>query len=185
MKEKREIVELVELCRRNDRVAQRKIFERYKGVMFSICKRYMRTSAEAEDALISGFTNAFLRLDSYNGSGTFGSWLKAIIVNNCINLHKQELRRNQVERMSEKEEFAEEPEIADRFSADELYEAINSLDERYRTVFNMIVVDGYKYAEVAECLDSKVEIIKTILYRAKQKLKIYLTETEKRKERYI
>ena len=35
MKEKREIVELVELCRRNDRVAQRKIFERYKGVMYS------------------------------------------------------------------------------------------------------------------------------------------------------
>ena len=47
---------------------------------------------------------------------------------------------------------------------------------------NMVVVDGYKYAEVAECLNSKVEIVKTILYRAKQKLKMYLTETEKRKE---
>lgn len=182
MEEKKEIVELVELCRRNDRVAQRKIFERYKGVMFSICKRYMRSSAEAEDALISGFTNAFLKMDSYNGSGTFGSWLKAIMVNNCINLHRQELRRNQVERGEEREEFVEEPEVEDRFSTDELYEAINSLDERYRTVFNMVVVDGYKYAEVAECLNSKVEIIKTILYRAKQKLKMYLTETEKRKE---
>lgn len=183
MKESREIIELVELCRRNDRVAQRKIFERYKGVMFSVCRRYMGTYAEAEDALVSGFTNAFRKMDSYKGLGSFGSWLRVIMVNNCINLYRQKQRRNFVEGTELCDDLAQEPEVEDRFSAEELYEAIDSLDERYRTVFNMIVVDGYKYAEVAECLGSKVEIVKTILHRAKQKLRVYLTEMEKRKEK--
>ncbi len=181
MEDKREIDELVKLCRQNDRKAQRIVFDKYKDAMFAICRRYAKSSAEAEDALVSGFMNVFKNIDSFSGKSDFSWWVKRVIINNCINTYESELRHNQVEKMPYLPEEIYEIESSSRFSDEELYQALNSLSERSRIIFNLIVIDGYKNSEVAQQMGMSADMVKATLYRCKMKLRNYLIELEKKK----
>lgn len=59
-------------CLRNDRKAQRALYEEYKVQMFRLCLRYARDRQEAEDLLQEGFIAVFRDLKNYTGAGS--SW---------------------------------------------------------------------------------------------------------------
>ena len=54
--------------------------------------------------------------------------------------------------------------------------AINSLPEKYRIVLTLNAIDGISYKEVAETLNSSLTATESLLYRAKQQLKIVLSD---------
>lgn len=179
---KDKIDELIRLCCQNDKQAQRKIFEQFKNSMAAVCRRYSSSRAEAEDNLIDGFIRAFAKISSYDGRGSFEGWLRKVMINNCLSVYQ----RNTITISHEPiENFADETgneEVSARFSKEELYEALDSLGERQKTAFNMIVIDGYSYAEAAKELKTNANVVKTLVYRAKQKLKLYLTDIENRRK---
>ncbi len=171
MENKQDLYELVELCRENDRTAQRIIFDRFKRAMFAICKRYAKSIPEAEDNLIEGFTKVFTNIETYDGSGSFESWVKRIIINTCTTTYNRELKHNTVERLSDVGEEEVSVEFSNSYSKEELYAALNSIALRQRLVFNMVVIDGYSYADVASVLGVSADVVRTVLYRAKQNLR--------------
>ena len=52
--------------------------------MFNIAFRMMNNREEAEDMLQDSFSDAFARLRSFRFESSFGSWLKRIVINNCL-----------------------------------------------------------------------------------------------------
>lgn len=175
------IEELIRLCCQNNKEAQRKIFEQFKNSMAAVCRRYSSSKVEAEDNLIDGFIRAFAKISSYDGRGSFEGWLRKVMINNCLSVYQRAtiaLSNEPVENMAGE---SADKEMSERFSKEELYEALDSLGERQKTAFNMIVIDGYSYAEVAKELKTNANVVKTLVYRAKQKLKLYLTDIEKRR----
>lgn len=171
MENRQDLYELVELCRKNDRTAQRIIFDRFKRAMFAICKRYAKSIPEAEDNLIEGFTKVFTNIETYDGYGSFESWVKKIIINTCTTTYNRELKHNTVERLDELREEKVNVEAATAYSKEDLYAALNALSFRQRFVFNMIVIDGYSYAEVASLLGVSVDVVRTVLHRTKLNLR--------------
>jgi RNA polymerase sigma-70 factor (ECF subfamily) len=51
--------ELVQGCLRENRTAQHELFRRYSGKMMTVCLRYARHRAEAEDILQDAFIRIF------------------------------------------------------------------------------------------------------------------------------
>ena len=53
-------------------------------------------------------------------------------------------------------------------------EAILSLPEKQRLIFNLRYYDELEYAEIAQILDSKVDTLKVNYHYAKEKIKEYI-----------
>ena len=58
--------ELIAACKRQDRRAQKLLFDRYSPKMFGVCKRYIKNREDAEDVLVEGLFRALTKIDMFN-----------------------------------------------------------------------------------------------------------------------
>ncbi len=163
--------ELLKRLRDQDQSAQKWLYERYSPLMFSVCRRYLWSREDAEEALISGFFKVFSQIESYSNTGSFEGWMRRIMVNECL----MALRKNQpLTFPGDEGNIAEQ---SDRFnieadiSAREILEVLDQLPPGYRTVFNLYVLEGYKHHEIADALGISINTSKSQLVLAKEKLR--------------
>jgi len=143
--------ELINRCLKNDRKAQRALYERFGPKMKMICLRYLIDKEMAEDALNRGFLKVFTKLDSFTGTGNFEGWMRKIFVNECLDANKVHKPSYSI---------AEETFLHDdafnmtesKHETDYILRIIDSLPLGYKTVFNMVEIDGYNHKEVGEQL---------------------------------
>lgn len=76
--------ELVEGCRRQDRIVQRQLYERFAGKLFVVCKRYINDPDEAEDVLQDAFVKIYRHIDSFRFECPLEAWLKRIVINTAL-----------------------------------------------------------------------------------------------------
>jgi len=57
--------DLVDLCKKGDRVAQYRLYKLYSQAMYNICRRMVSDEQEAQDLLQESFIKAFNKLESY------------------------------------------------------------------------------------------------------------------------
>ena len=81
--------ELIERCRKNDQKAQLEIYKLYYKPMYNTSLRILNHEAEAEDVMQESFLDAFRKIEEYKGEGSFGGWLRRIVVNNSIDTLKK------------------------------------------------------------------------------------------------
>jgi RNA polymerase sigma-70 factor (ECF subfamily) len=58
--------QLVRACLQGDRLAQKALYDHFKGKMYALCLRYASDQAEAEDMLLQGFYKVFRDLGQFN-----------------------------------------------------------------------------------------------------------------------
>jgi RNA polymerase sigma-70 factor (ECF subfamily) len=139
--------------------------------MFSVCRRYLSSREDAEEALVSGFYKVMTQIDSYSGTGSLEGWIRRIMVNESLML----LRKKQLlvfpGDVLENNELIDGFSIEAEISAQEIIDLLNQLPNGYRTVFNLYVLEGYKHQEIADILEISINTSKSQLILAKEKLK--------------
>lgn len=159
--------ELIEGCRRNNRQAQKAVYEKWAGKMMAVCCRYIKDRMEAEDVLVTSFTKVFERIGQYKGEGSFEGWLRRVVVNEALTY----LRRNKSMYLETNlEEADHQPDwgvIGSALEADDLLTLVASLPSGYRMVFNLYAIDGYSHKEIAERLGITESTSKSQLSRAR------------------
>lgn len=166
--------ELIIKCKERDVKAQEVLYRNYSGVLFSICLKYSRNQAEAEDNLQDAFLTIFKRIGQFKGTGSFEGWIKRIAVNTCL----QKYRKQKVFDLSNEGQIPEEEtEVTDEgVPLDYLLKIIQELPDRYRLVFNLYVMDDYSHKEIAEMLGISDGTSKSNLARARRILKSKIEE---------
>ena len=150
--------------------------------MFNTSLRIVNDTAEAEDIMQESFLDAFQRLDSYSGQGSFGSWLKRIVVNNSLDV----LRRAKDNLSIEKEgidlpaESDDNRESEIRFQVQEVMKAIRQLPDEYRVIISLFLLEGYDHEEISEILNISNQLSRTRYSRARQKLLAILKDNKYR-----
>ena len=61
--------------------------------------------------------------------------------------------------------------VADETTITEIKNAINNLPEKYSTVLNMYLLEGYDHQEIADIMDMSENTSRTILHRGRIQLK--------------
>jgi RNA polymerase sigma-70 factor (ECF subfamily) len=174
--------ELIARCRDNDRQAQRELYQLYVRPMFNVCYRIVNQQEEAEDVLQEAFVRMFRQLDTYRQEASFGSWFKRIVVNASLNhIKKRQLKWQQVERMhgQPQETVLQEEENSvemERFSVQQVQQAMEALPEGYRLVFNLYLFEDWTHREIAGELGISESTSKSQLNRAKKKMKELLIQ---------
>lgn len=161
--------QLIHDCSHNDIKAQEQLYKLLSPKLFSVCLKYSRNYAEAEDNLQDGFLIIFKKIGQFNFKGSFEGWAKRVMVNNVL----QKYRGSTVfEIVNDNIPDEEEVEIDDEnITLEFLMKIIQELPDRYRLVFNLYVMDGYSHKEIAEMLDIATGTTKSNLARAKMILK--------------
>lgn len=140
--------------------------------MFNICYRMMNNREEAEDMLQEAFSEAFLSLGTYRYESTFGSWLKRITINKCINaLKKRKAVMVMVDNLPEQTE--PEPDDAEfpGLTVERVQRAMEMLSEGYRVIFSLYLLEGYDHGEISEIMGITESTSKSQYSRAKQRIK--------------
>lgn len=175
--------ELVKLCLKKDRLAERALYDRFAGQMFAICMRYMRNREEAEDVFQEGMIKVYNKLETWQGSGPLGGWMRKVFIHmslNHIKAHRKKIFSDIENHPEPENELAD---ALDDLSAEEILKTIQSLPLGYKTVFNLFAIEGYSHAEIASLLGVSESTSKTQFLKAKAKLKTILT-TEKMESHY-
>ena len=166
--------ELIEGCRMNDRQAQEKIYDLYSHAMYNTSLRIVNDTAEAEDIMQESFIEAFEKISFFKGEGSFGAWLKRIVINNSINhlRRKKPVSSLEEEQTDVPDDSGEEKTYSENLFCrlEEIRSGIKKLPENYKVVLSLCLLEGYDHEEIAGILKTSYGNVRTRLSRAKQKL---------------
>lgn len=161
--------EIIHKCVKGSRVAQGQLYCKYSPVLYGICLKYSKSKAEAEDNLHDSFMTIFTKIEQFQFKGSFEGWIKRITVNTIMQKFRKE---EYVPLVTEDIEEVTEVEIENETVAlGTLLNYIQELPDKYRTTFNLYVLDGYTHKEIGELLGTTAGTSKSNLARARQILK--------------
>jgi RNA polymerase sigma-70 factor (ECF subfamily) len=164
--------ELVAACLAGESRAFEELVRKYQQPIYNLALRMVREPEDAEDIAQTVFVKAYEKLDSYDPSHQFFSWIYRIGINESINFSKKKKRLEEYE--SGVSGFREEtPE--DEVNVDDLSERIGDAIMMLKVDYRMVIVlkhfHDYSYQEMSEVLGIPVKTVKSRLFSARQQLK--------------
>jgi RNA polymerase sigma factor (sigma-70 family) len=161
--------QLIRDCQQNKLKAQEQLYRLLASKLFSVCLKYSRNYADAEDNMQDGFLLIFKKIGQYQFKGSFEGWAKRVMINNVLQKYRSE---GVFELVSENIPDLPEVEIeTESVSMEFLVNIIQELPDRYRMVFNLYVMDGFSHKEIADMLTITTGTSKSNLARARMILK--------------
>ena len=172
---------LVAAAADGDNDARRALYERYREVAYRVALRITGRAEDALDVVQDGYIRAFERLDGFNRSAGFKTWLLRIVSNRALDL----LRARKVRLATPLDVSGEsagpalrasvaESRPGQRLEAGELAErlrvAIESLTPRQRAVFALYATGEMTYGEIAESLGVPIGTVMSRLHHARRRL---------------
>ncbi len=161
--------ELIKALKRQDRKAQKLLYDQYAPKMFGVCKRYAKNREDAEDILMEGMFKVMTKIGMFKENGSFEGWIRRIVVNEALMFLRKKgnlLMTVEVNNL----EVPSQISIIDELSAQDILNLLDQLPPGYRAVFNLYVVDGYKHREIAELLGISINTSKSQLILAKKRM---------------
>lgn len=159
---------------------QQELFERHVlpeiEVLLRVARSLTRHDADAEDLVQDTLVRAFRGISGFDGAYP-RAWLLTILRNTHINRNRRR-----------RPELLRDPDSADRLLADqpaagatdavvdavfdaEVERAVADLDEPFRSVLELVDIDGLSYAEAAQVLDVPVGTVMSRLHRARARVR--------------
>ncbi|MDX5447722.1 MAG: sigma-70 family RNA polymerase sigma factor [Bacteroidota bacterium] len=163
--------QLIQKCLKQDRKAQKVLYERFGPTMKMVCLRYLFEKDLAEEVMNQGFMKVFSRLDSYGNNGSFEGWIRRIMVNQCLDQNRKKGSQNGSITAVEDWEISHPSSIEAHHDLKFILWVIESLPMGLKTIFNLIEIEGFSHKEVSEELGITESASRSQLSRAKKILK--------------
>lgn len=173
--------QLIKQCKKRDRKAQETLYHLYSSKVYSVCLKYSRNSAEAQDNLQDSFVTIFNKIEQFKSQGAFEGWLKRIAINTVLQKYRNKPVMELIPDSLSEDVQVEVPDET-KVNLDELLACIQELPDKYRLCFNLYVLDGYSHREIAEMLSIAIGTSKSNVARARAILKDQIEEILKHKK---
>jgi RNA polymerase sigma-70 factor (ECF subfamily) len=167
--------EMVARCRQGDRRAFDGLLERHRGWVVNLAYQMLGAPDEAQDAAQEAFVRAFTHLKRFRGEATFGTWLRRIVVNECLNRlagrREQPAPAEMIEASAGRQSA---PQHVDEALA--VRAALQGLSPPLRVVIVLREMHAASYEEIAHILDIPIGTVRSRLAAAREKLRELLSE---------
>ncbi len=162
--------ELVEGCRRQDRSAQRQLYDLTSEKIYRLMLRMTRNADDAFDLTQDAYVRVFTQIEQFDGRSSVATWIYRIAVNQAL----QFLRRARTGR--EKLDAVRQTASASiddqrHVTQIDVRGALATLDPDEQAVLLLRYHEGHSYQEIAEVLGCAEGTVGSRLNRARQKLK--------------
>ena len=160
--------------------------------LYTAAMRMTRNAADAEDLVQETYLKAYRAFATFQEGTNLKAWLYRILTNTFINSYRSKKRRPDETELDEVEDLylyrrlggleaaaagrSAEEEVLDRFTDDEVKEALEALPEQFRMAVLLADVEGFSYKEIAEILDIPIGTVMSRLHRGRKALQKGLYE---------
>jgi RNA polymerase sigma-70 factor (ECF subfamily) len=160
---------LVSRARSGDVEAFEALYRKHSPAVYGLSLRMLRNQADAEDLVQEIFAQAHRKLTSFEGRSAFGTWLYRLSMNRCLDY----LRSRAAKETARTEPLPSglSTRTTNGTRRLELERAIGELPPSSRAAFLLHDVEGYDHKEVGEILGVAVGTSKSLVHRARMKLR--------------
>ena len=156
----------------------------YPTMFKSVCMRYANGDYDlAKDFCQLGYVKVYDKLHTFKNEGSIEGWVRRVITTRILDEFKIKKRniqttndfdfeRNDV--LDEPQEKYEDIEFMRKYTVSDIKNAIESLSEGYKTIFNEYYYNEKSHREIANMLGIDEGTSRSQLSRAKKKIKDYL-----------
>ena len=187
-------LELLRLARRGQWDAFESLLERLEPRVFALAMRLLRHRHDAEDVTQQTFVKVIENLEQFREESSVATWVLRIATNLALTAIR---RRRPIQTLwnegaaagSDDSSSLSRPQFIAHWRDDPadlvgraevrqlLEEALDELDEKYRTVFTLRDIEQFSTRETAEILGISENNVKVRLLRARLQLRERLTHT--------
>ncbi|MCL6268040.1 RNA polymerase sigma factor [Flagellimonas myxillae] len=177
-KTEQSIKENIQKAKNGNQMAFSLLLDSFWNEVYAFQLARTKNENDAEDITIRTFSKAFDKIDSYDESYEFKTWLITI----SKNLHVDLIRKRKRSLLDEMDNHGDEvrkvldesPSVEDQLITEQnltnLLRDIKKLKPHYQKVINLRYFNELSYAEIAKELNEPVNNIKVKLLRAKKLL---------------
>jgi RNA polymerase sigma-70 factor (ECF subfamily) len=166
---------LIAKCKENNSKAQMQLYDMYCDAMYITAFNFIKQESIAEDMMQEAFIKAFQNINNFNNKVTFGAWLKKIVINQCLDwIKKRKLKVVSITEVDISVTEEDDWNVDENIKVGQIYEAIEQLPEKYKTVLKLFLLEGYDHQEIAQILKISEVSSRSIVFRGKNKLREFL-----------
>ncbi|SMC50111.1 RNA polymerase sigma factor [Moheibacter sediminis] len=162
--------QILQSCKKMDRNAQRKVYDALYPKLHFICRRYLKSEEDIEEAMADAFFTIFSKINQLNDLDAFYAWSRKIMVNQCLAYLKKKVDFETYIDDNQKEIAYVNADYANTLNEQDLMGFLDKIPEGCKTIFNLFVVEGFSHKEIAAELNISVGTSKSQLNVAKTKL---------------
>jgi|SRR5579875_375366 len=175
-----------------DRARFSELTMEHMPALYSAALRMTRNPADAEDLVQETFLKAYRSFDSFTEGTNLKAWLYKILTNTFINNYRAAKRRPEKADVEDVEDLylyrrlgelqggpvgrSAEEEVFDRFTDDEVKQALESLPEVFRIAVLLADVEGFSYKEIADITDVPIGTVMSRIHRGRKALQKALAD---------
>jgi RNA polymerase sigma-70 factor (ECF subfamily) len=185
--------ELMILIARGDESALRELIEKHQGAVYGTIAKMLGDPIEAQDLAQQVFVRVYRAAGSYRATAQFRTWMFTIVRNLVFNEHRRRSRATLISLHPPEGDSAhgygasgiDLPDLANKTPGEQMLqqemlrkvdEAILALPEQQRLAIVLRRYDEFSYEQIAEILKTSVPATKSLLFRARETLRVALQE---------
>lgn len=156
---------------------------KYQDRLYNTMVHVVGSPEDARDVVQDAFVHAFVKLESFQRTSAFYTWLYRIAFNTAISRrrrqrptvsvesHRESTGQEPLDSAGAPEERLEKEELAAQVQA-----ALATLSDEHRTILVLREMEGCCYESIAEMLDLPVGTVRSRLHRARLQLREQLKQ---------
>lgn len=149
------------------------LIKKNKEYLYKMAFLYVKDEQDALEVIHETVYRAFLNIEKLKKAKFFNTWITRILINVSIDFLKKKGKNEMLDESTpirkEKCEISTEEKL-------DLYNAIDLLNDSYKTVIIMMYFNDMKIKDIAKVMEIPENTVKTYLRRAKQALGEVLKE---------
>lgn len=156
------------------------LIERYEPKLSRYIKRLgVKNEEDTEDVLQNVFVKVYQNLNNFDTSLSFSSWVYRIAHNEAVSFFRHKNVRPEGNAVHDGEEAlklliddeALTEKIDETLNAQHVNQALDALDEKYRSALILRFFEERDYKEISDILKVPMGSVATLIHRAKSNLK--------------
>ncbi|MDB5141531.1 MAG: sigma-70 family polymerase sigma factor [Mucilaginibacter sp.] len=154
------------------------LLKKYQQKLYWHIRRMVIDHDDADDLIQDTFVKVWKNLPGFRSDAQLYTWMYRIATNECITFLNKKKQKNNIPLDDVAYELADTLADSSYFNGDQaqlkLQQAILTLPEKQRLVFNMKYYDDMKYEEMSEVLGTSVGALKASFHLAVKKIESFL-----------
>ena len=158
------------------------LLKKYQQKIYWHVRRMVIDHDDADDLVQDVFIKVWKNLPGFRNDAQLYTWMYRIATNECITFLNKKKQKNNISLDDVDYELADTLSSSDQFSGDhiqkKLQQAILTLPDKQRLVFNLKYFDDMKYEEMSDVLGTSVGALKASFHLAVKKIEAFILSTD-------
>lgn len=162
--------------------AFRLLLKKYQQKIYWHIRRLVINHDDADDLVQDAFVKVWKNLANFRNDSQLYTWIYRIATNECLTFLNKKKQQNNIPLDEVSYDLADSLKEGSYFNGNQaelkLQQALLTLPEKQRLVFNMKYFDDLKYEEISEILGTSVGGLKASFHHAVKKIESFLSSID-------